>query len=170
MVDKEIRSIIEQELEKALDLFKKEVKKQLEIQGHRNTGRLEASIDSFVTNTGISVIGTAIMEDYGLKLDTGVKASEIRTTVDYINDLTDYFRSKGYQKQSKTIAIRTALAHKREGRPTKGSYRYSKNGKRTGFVNDAYDNVKAEFEKIITDDLIDKVTFAAINSILNVQI
>lgn len=148
---------IKDRINEALTLLTNEVKNQLEIQGHKNTGRLERSIVSEVKINAENILGTAYMEEYGINLDTGIPADKIVLTQKYLNGLIEYFRSKGFAERSTKIAFMTARAHKREGMPTRGSYAFSSNGKRTGFIQDSWDIVSDEFEKIILDELITKV-------------
>jgi hypothetical protein len=52
-------------------------------------------------------------------------------------------------KEAKGIAFAIASKHKKEGMPTKGSVRFSKTGKRTGFIEQALDKNSQKFIELI---------------------
>ena len=97
------------------------------------------------------------MQDYGLFVERGVRANRIpygrysgRKTSKYIQGLIRFFKLKGKsEKESKRLAFMTANAHKREGMPTRASYRFSRNGRRVGAVRYVLDNKMNLVEKRI---------------------
>lgn len=126
------------EVEKVIDLLKSE----LAAQGHRNTGSLERSITYSVKRTYEGLLATVSANEYAIYLEFGVPASRIPYTPGsgaksskYIAGLINYFKSKGLQpSEARSAAFATARAHKREGMPTRSSYRFSSNNRRTYFT------------------------------------
>lgn len=116
--------------------------KELAEQGHRNTGALERSLSYEVKRNSDKVVGTMTANMYAIFLEFGVPASRIPYTPGsgakrskYIAGLIQYFTTKGLSdSEAKSAAFATARAHKREGMPTRASYRFSSNGRRTGFI------------------------------------
>lgn len=154
-------------INKASQILVLEFRAELRRQGHENTGKLRDSIHYEINDIVLGVMSEFFMLDYGVAMDTGIPASRIPFTrgsgsgsSKYIDGLIKYFLSKGKGiKTAKRAAFATAMDHKRYGMPTKGSYRFSKNGKRTGFIQIAYDNVKDQIEKIMTEDLVNEVEY-----------
>jgi hypothetical protein len=135
---------IEKALEKAMQRLQSSIRKNLELQGHVNTGRLRDSIQYEITPMGDSVKAVIECEDYGLALEFGVPASRIPfgngtgETSKYIQGLITFFESKGLQgRDAVGAAFATAYTHKREGMPSIGSAAFSRTGERTGWANAA---------------------------------
>jgi len=112
-------------------------------QGHRNTGSLINSLTGSFTKIkngfDVSISGSK----YAIYLDKGVTANRIPYSgrggggkSKYIQALIAYFKQKG-AVDPKAAAFATANKHKKEGMPTRASYRFSNTGKRKGFINDA---------------------------------
>lgn len=160
-----IQEIIEDAILKASKIYEAELKNQLQIQGHRNTGKLENSIEYSVQVFDSMVKSVFSMNDYGIILDPGVKPNRIpfkrgsgAKTSKYIDGLIKYFRSKGHsEKKSKAFAFATATIQKREGMPTKASSRFSSNGKRTGFIDDTYLNTIGEINFILYEQTVNQI-------------
>ncbi len=146
-------------------------RKKLKAQGHYNTGKLAASIYDEIDIIGTAIVSSFYYEDYGEFIDKGVRADRIpyrrgsgAGSSKYIEGLISFFKSKGLSDRiSSRAAFATANVQKREGMPTRGSYAYSNDGTRTGFVNAVIfensnlldslfdDAVAATFEVIFTD-------------------
>lgn len=131
---------------RVMELLHEAFRSEVKAQGHYNTGRLDRSFTFDINHLATKVVGTFYAEEYAITLNDGVPAENIPFSPGsgagkslYIDGLIEYFRSKGFGDQAKGIAFATAWTHKREGMPTRGSYKYSSSGKRTGFIEDAYD-------------------------------
>lgn len=152
-----------------------DIKSELRLQGHVNTGELIKSVQSGVINKTDGADLEIEMNDYHVFVEHGVKAGRIpfggrskagRGGVSkYIQGLINYFISKGKSKEeAKRAAFATAHKHKDEGMPTKNSYKYSKNGRRLEFINEGTKSTK-QIEQLETD-ILDQVDFEA-QKILN---
>jgi hypothetical protein len=116
---------------------------ELEKQGHRLTGKLAESIVFEIRVDGDKVVGVFLGESYGLVLETGVSASRIpyggKTgkggTSKYIQGLVRFFELKGLgQKQALRAAFAVATRAKREGMPSRGSFKFTRNGRRKNWI------------------------------------
>lgn len=158
---------IELALRSAATQFVIALRSELKAQGHHNTGRLSNSIVFEIENELIDYVVTFFFEEYGFYIDKGVTADKIPysgrglgtgTKSKYIGGLIDYFKSKGLtEKEAKSAAFATANKHKKEGMPTKGSYAFSKNGRRLNFIDSAYQSVAEKIQRIILVDLLNKI-------------
>lgn len=104
-------------------------------QGHKLTGSLQSRIDYRITTTndGYSIIITA--PKYALYVNFGVSAGKVRYP---IRVMVEYWRKRGLpEKEATRAAWATREKHKKEGMPTRASARFSKTGKRTGFISEA---------------------------------
>jgi len=134
------------------EVINAEIVKQVEQQGHHMTGAFEASLEVVTDNNSVSGLG----EKYGIYLNLGVKASEIKHPFARarIQGLTRFaqIRMGVNEKEATSIAYAIATAHARDGMPTQGSYRYSKNGKRTDMVEDAIEVVEPDIIGILFEE------------------
>lgn len=129
------------EVAKAMDHLREAFRDELKAQGHYNIGKLSDSIHYEIELISTSIIATMFIEEYGFPVDTGVAAANIpynrgsgAQSSKYIDGLVAYFKSKGLgEVEGRRAAFATANKHKQEGMPTRGSFAYSNNGRRTGF-------------------------------------
>lgn len=117
--------------------------KELIAQGHRGSSKLIESLTGSINKIqdGMEIVISG--NDYFKFVDQGVKASRIPYRrgrgrggkSKYIQALIAYFRKKG-AADPKAAAFATANKHKKEGMPTRASFKFSKTGKRTEFINE----------------------------------
>lgn len=147
--------------------------KELADQGHRLTGSLIESLEYKVREKTAGVVVEFFVNEYGVYLNNGIPASRIPYTPggkrrggtsQYIQALIRYVeRRMGLRgKEATGVAFAIARAHKREGMPTRGSFRYSKNGRRTGWV----DAVLAEQAGVI-DEMITEFMGRELNTLIS---
>lgn len=116
-------------------------------QGHKNTGSLISSMSSTILNKGDAKDLLIFMNEYGLVVNDGVKANKVPYSrgskrggkSKYIQGLVDFVKQKGLasgDKEATSIAFAIASVHKKEGISTNKSKRFSKNGKRKGWIDD----------------------------------
>lgn len=131
-----------------MSLLKLELRSKLEQQGHgkRQKSSLIQSIDFDIQASANIIVASMYMNDYYVFVEKGVKASRIpyspgrrsgKKTSKYIQGLVRFWRFKrGLQpKAALRAAFATANKHKKEGMPTRSSFRYSHDGTRLGFVD-----------------------------------
>jgi hypothetical protein len=122
------------------EFFKKELTDEFVGQGHRDTGKFEKSIEyDILTNVDTIEIVFSYLK-YGIFLEKGVSSNKIpfgggaskKATSLYIEALKNWAARKGMLKPL-SAAFAIAKMHKKEGMPTKGSVKFSKNGRRRNF-------------------------------------
>jgi hypothetical protein len=131
------------------ETINKEIVKQMDMQGHRMTGAFEESLEVIHDFSSVSGIGNT----YGIYLNIGVKAEQIKYPYARarIAGLTRFVEHRmGLSGKDATgVAYAIATVHAREGMPTRGSYQYSNNGKRTDMIDDAIEVVEPEIIEIL---------------------
>jgi len=128
------------------------------LQGHELTGSAVKQMETFVRMEINTLIIEGFVPDYMAINNSGVTAARIPYTPNsgrppskYISGLIDYVKRRmgKSEKESKGIAFAIASKHKKEGMPTKTSAKYSKTGKRTGFIEQALDKNSQKFIELI---------------------
>lgn len=150
----------EKTLSQADALFMEQLKQELRDQGHFLTGELEDSIAAAISISGSGLSADVSALDYINPLDTGVPASKIDlNNGGYIAGLIRYaeLRFGASGPEAERIAYAIAAKHKLEGMPTKASYQYSDNGRRTQAIEQADDqsakSIDQEIENGISSEL-----------------
>ena len=144
-------------IKKASLIVADHLQKELELQGHIASGNLKKSIQPGTIKTGDNFIDQVIeMLAYGEDVDQGVSAQNVAPVKVHFGDILRWIKTKGLssgnQAEDVKFALNTARKHKREGIPTKSSLRFSKTGKRTGFISDGSEKALPEItEKIALD-------------------
>jgi hypothetical protein len=126
-------------------IVRKELVKELTRQGHIMTGALRDSIEFKSQSQARFILINGFFNDYGIPINSGVKPSRIpyspgsgKKTSKYIDGLVDFVKKKRIETNDKKalgIAFAIAKTQKKEGQPTKGSFKHSKNGRRSGWVD-----------------------------------
>lgn len=158
-----IAELIKIEIGKVIDMITSDLIVELKAQGHNNTGKLINSISSEITIASTAIVGSIYGEEYGLILNDGVKPSRVPYSPGsgarqskFIDALIGYFRSKGYGEiLAKRYAFATAIVQKREGIPTRASYRFSSNGRRTGWIDRTIELNQNRIEDITESNVLD---------------
>jgi hypothetical protein len=122
------------------------------------TGALNDSIEYKVNATMDSVMLEFLMLDYGMIQNFGIAPEKIpfnpgsgAKSSKYIDGLKRFAKIKlgKNDKEAERVAFAIAYKQKQEGMPTRGSYKYSSTGKRTGAVLDALKDSEDEVQKLI---------------------
>jgi hypothetical protein len=128
------------------------------LQGHELTGSAVKQMETMVRMEINTLIIEGFVPDYMAINNSGVTAARIPYTPNsgrppskYISGLIDYVKKRmgKSDKEAKGIAFAIASKHKKEGMPTKTSARFSKTGKRTGFIEQALDKNSQKFIELI---------------------
>lgn len=145
----------------AMEEIKAGLQTELQRQGHRLTGSLERSLQYEITRQGNQVVAVMTANDYGVYVEFGVPASRIPyggkrrgsgggSKSKYIQGLVRFFELRGVRgEEALRAAFATARKHKREGIPTRSSYAFSENGRRTGFVRATLDQYLPKITDIV---------------------
>jgi len=154
----------------AINLLKLELQTKLEKQGHgrKQTSKLISGIETEVRVMAFGAVADLFLEDYYIFLEKGVSASKIpfnpgsgRRTSKYIEALKMFFRRKGLgTKEAKRAAFATANKHKKEGMPTRASFRFSTDGTRLNFFSSTLNELEDKLIELITDGVNESVELA----------
>jgi|TARA_R100000482_G_scaffold122207_3_gene69387 hypothetical protein len=118
------------------------IRGELERQGHVNTGRLRDSIGYNISEFGGNVTLTVLADevDYASAINDGF----IPRSLPSVYAIEDWVKQRGIQSNNpkiansknpdKALAFAIAKAIQDEGSPTRGAFRFSRNGFRRGFA------------------------------------
>jgi len=128
-------------LEKVADYIGSKIKDVLIAQGHKLTGNIYRDKEVKIRGDISRIIVEGWYPYYARFVNDGVRADKIpfspgsgKKRSKYIEALIRYAKKRG-MLEPKSAAFAIAHKQKKEGMPTKGSYRYSKIGSRRGFIN-----------------------------------
>lgn len=130
-----------------LDQLADQGREEITQQGHVATGRGRDSLEGSIISRDLRKLEGAILAaDYMVgPVDEGVKASRVPFspstgrggTSKYIQGLMDWLRvvkPSMSDQERKSMAFAIGQTAKREGHPTRGSFAFSRNGERTGWI------------------------------------
>jgi len=139
------------------------IRERSQIQGHTMTGKFEAGLSYKIVRGGdiISIIG---YDDTGVGkyVDTPTPASRIpfspgsgATKSLFIEGLKRYAEQRFNLSGKEALGAAFGIAHnmKKQGKPTRGSYQFSKNGRRTGVITDTLRTEKDNILKLINQEV-----------------
>lgn len=126
-------------------------KRELEEQGHVVTGKL---VDSLRGELEVSIDRASFhfySLTYGRDLDTGISPDQLEFAEHYAAILkwARAVRRGDSERMVRRFAYNTTKKHIKVGIPTAGSYKYSKNGRRTGWIKNSYGASVNEFLEIL---------------------
>tara|TARA_Y100000361_G_scaffold123915_1_gene116762 strand:- start:1019 stop:1507 length:489 start_codon:yes stop_codon:yes gene_type:complete len=116
------------------------LQKELIEQGHQASGNLVNSFEQRVIEVPNSIVIEILMDEYGIYVNEGRKTGGKKVP---INVLVDWIERKAIvngDKEVKSLAFAIQQTIHKEGIPTKGSFKFSNNGRRKGFIDFVIDN------------------------------
>ena len=116
------------------------LQKELIEQGHQATGSLVNSFEQRVIEVPNSIVIEILMDEYGIYVNEGRKTGGKKVP---INVLVDWIERKAIvngDKQVKSLAFAIQQTIHKEGIPTKGSFKFTNNGRRKGFIDFVINN------------------------------
>jgi hypothetical protein len=150
---------IEQTLNKVGRFFLDALRAELINQGHEVTGRLIRELRYKIEKSANEVTLNIYMDKYGIYVNNGVLGAKIPYNRGsgakksmYIDALIGWIEQKGLEsgdRDIKNFAFAIANKHKKEGMPTGSSSRFSRNGRRTGFIDSVIRENNQEVETLI---------------------
>ena len=112
--------------------LKEELVDELRLQGHIHSGKL-ADMQVVVAREGDLLTAKIYMEEYGLIVDKGVKASRVPYGKG-IGDFSKFIAGLEDRFGSLESAFKIARSMAFYDSPTPGSFAFSQNGERTDFI------------------------------------
>jgi hypothetical protein len=116
------------------------LQKELIQQGHQASGNLVNSFEQRVIEVPNSIVIEILMDEYGIYVNEGRKTGGKKVP---INVLVEWIERKAIvngDKEVKSLAFAIQQTIHKEGIPTKGSFKFSNNGRRKGFIDFVIDN------------------------------
>jgi|TARA_R110001592_G_scaffold353793_1_gene652967 hypothetical protein len=147
------------DLKRITDLIIAMLKAELIMQGHKDTGALIDSFEGKIMELPKSIVLEILMDKHGEYVNDGRRKAKSEKEYVPIGVLIDWVERKGIASGDKDVknaafAIRQKIY--KEGSPTKGSFQFSKNGRRKGFIDFVIENkldfVYTELEKQVFED------------------
>lgn len=150
------RAIVEA-VERLLAFAQEKVKRELEDQGHRLTGSLIDSLKTEIIAKREVILGLVWLNEYFPYLDRPLAADRVpysrgsgKKASKVVAALQGYWRRRGLAEQEATRATFATLNKwKAEGRPTRASFRFARNGRRTGFLEYSIQQIQADADRIL---------------------
>lgn len=137
-----------------------DIKKELRLQGHYDTGKLEQSFREYEAVINNEIILQAYALGYITDLEEGVPANKIRVSEADFKNLTAWVQRKiGATTPAEATAIAASIVRKwkKEGKPLAGANEYSSTGKTTGAIADAFeaneDKYYNRLDNVVFDEL-----------------
>ena len=140
-------------VDKLEHVLTKALAEEWKAQGHEMNGKIVDTIDYVVKQETNALTVSGMMYPYGMIIAAGTDSSKIpysgRTgrggTSLYIQALQNYVKQRmRITDEKKSLSIAFAIAHTQKfsgdwkGMPTRGSYAYSKTGKRLAWIEEAF--------------------------------
>lgn len=141
-------------LEKALEDQVAAFVKELTDQGHKVTGKLIRSLRIEIDrNLRTPIKGAIFSEKYGIYLDKGVKANRVKYSPYVLLPWAKRIKPSLSKKELKSFIFAVWTKHKKEGIPTRNSYKYSKNGFRKKWISRGIEAAKLKVDAKVTEAL-----------------
>lgn len=148
------------DIQKLENVLTKVLAEEWEAQGHKMTGAITDTIEYVVKQEATMLTLSGFMNFYGNILAAGTPANRIPFsgrsgrggTSAYIAALQNYAKQRmniSGEKESLSVAFAIAHKQKKEGMPTKGSYKYSSTGKRLDWIEEAFKKNEDRISEVI---------------------
>ncbi len=116
------------------------LQKELLGQGHKATGNLINSFEQRVIELPNSIVIEILMDEYGIYVNEGRKSGGKKVPISVLVEWIERRAIASGDKDVKSIAFAIQNTIHKEGMPTKGSFKFSNNGRRKGFIDFVIDN------------------------------
>lgn len=137
------------------------LQKELLGQGHKATGNLINSFEQRVIELPNSIVIEILMDEYGIYVNEGRKTGGKKVPISVLVEWIERKAIASGDKEVKSLAFAIQNTIHKEGIPTKGSFKFSNNGRRKGFIDFVIDNeldgVYNELEKQVFEGYDDAI-------------
>ena len=137
------------------------LQKELLGQGHKATGNLINSFEQRVIELPNSIVIEILMDEYGIYVNEGRKTGGKKVPISVLVEWIERKAIASGDKEVKSLAFAIKNTIHKEGIPTKGSFKFSNNGRRKGFIDFVIDNelddVYNELEKQVFEGYDDAI-------------
>ena len=136
-----------------LKLIISELQTELIGQGHDATGSLVNSLTGSVLTLPNSIVIEVLMSDYGIYVNEGRKAGAKRVPLNVLMDWVERRAIAHGNKEVKSVAFAIQEKIFQEGSPTKGSFSFTPNGRRKGFIDFVIENKLDPILSVLSDEI-----------------
>jgi hypothetical protein len=171
--DQLVQQALNEAADRLLSYAARAVKKELAEQGHRLTGSLERTTRIDIQSAPDQITGRVVMNEYFAYLERSLPANRVpyrrgsgakRSKV--VEALERYWKLRGLApKEARSATFATLNKWKQEGRPTRASFRFSKNGRRTGFLEAAINDITGNAQDILLGEATNEIEKALAKAI-----
>ena len=123
------------------------LQKELIEQGHKATGNLVNSFEQRVIELPNSIVIEILMDEYGIYVNDGRAKKRKKVPISALVKWIEQRAIASGDKKVKSLAFAIQQTIHKEGMPTKGSFKFSNNGRRKGFIDFVIDNELDEVYK-----------------------
>ena len=116
------------------------LQKELLGQGHKASGDLINSFEQRVIELPNSIVIEILMNEYGIYVNEGRKTGGKKVPISVLVEWIERKAIASGDKDVKSMAFAIQNTIHKEGIPTKGSFKFSNNGRRKGFIDFVIDN------------------------------
>ena len=173
LFDQLVQQALQEASERLLSYAVRAVRKELSDQGHTLTGSLSRSVATDIQSGEEQITGRISMNEYFAYLERRLPANRVpyrrgsgakRSKV--VEALERYWKLRGLApKEARSATFATLNKWKQEGRPTRASFRFSKNGRRTGFLEATIDEINANAQDILLGEATNEIEKALAQAI-----
>lgn len=173
LFDQILQQALQEASERLLSYAVRAVRKELSDQGHTLTGSLSRSVATDIQAGEEQITGRISMNEYFAYLERRLPANRVpyrrgsgakRSKV--VEALERYWKLRGLApKEAQAATFATLNKWKQEGRPTRASFRFSKNGRRTGFLEATIDQINANAQDILLGEATNEIEKALAKAI-----
>jgi hypothetical protein len=117
-----------------------ELQKELIGQGHEATGNLVNSFEQRVIPIPDGMALEILMDDYGTYVNNGRKAGGKKVPISVLVEWIERKAIVNGNREVKSLAFAIQQTIFKEGSPTAGSFKFTTNGRRAGFIDFVIDN------------------------------
>jgi hypothetical protein len=133
--------------------YKGELQAELIGQGHDATGSLVNSLTGSVLTLPNSIVIEVLMNKYGIYVNEGRRAGTKKVPLQVLMDWVERRAIASGNKEVKSIAFAIQQKIFQEGSPTKGSFKFTPNGRRKGFIDFVIENKLDPILEVLGDEV-----------------
>jgi len=117
-----------------------ELQNELLNQGHRASGELIDSMEGRTMVLPDSIVIEILMQDYSKYVNDGRRKNAKKVPISVLIDWIERKALASGDKEKKSMAFAIQQKIFKEGSPTQGSFKFSKNGRRKDFIDFVLEN------------------------------
>jgi len=153
------------QIQEVMEVAREAIRAELKAQGHIATGKLYNSMRIEIVEDGKGYIGRLWVQDYYVNIEFRMGPGSVpytrgsgKSSSQMIMGLFKHWQRLGVANPL-AASFATANVWKKEGRPTRASFKYSSNGRRTGFMEHGVKAFREKADELITEGYAEATRF-----------